>query len=186
MWRTCEQIDIFTWEGSRYIVNVKIITKQGYKNKLLQTYINSTYLDDALTEITNDCLNECLNSYIMRWNNGISKHHTNFRRFYFCRMVLVYVLQSRKSRKWFKELNERNKKTWKLKTWQINVEKKPLTNLNYTIIILWLYFYDVVDYNDFCEYIESLNIIELGNDFIKVSDNEYYYIRDIVELVEGL
>ena len=66
------------------------------------------------------------------------------------------------------------------------MEKKPLTNLNYTIIILWLYFYDVVDYNDFCEYIESLNIIELGNDFIKVSDNEYYYIRDIVELVEGL
>nr|DAF02936.1 MAG TPA: hypothetical protein [Caudoviricetes sp.] len=48
------------------------------------------------------------------------------------------------------------------------------------------WFYDVVDYNDFCEYIESLNIIELGNDFIKVSDNEYYYIRDIVELAEGL
>lgn len=53
-------------EGSRYIVNVKIITKQGYKNKLLQTYLNSTYLDDNLAEITNDCLNECLNSYIMR------------------------------------------------------------------------------------------------------------------------
>ena len=31
-----------------------------------------------------------------------------------------------------------------------------------------------------------LEIIECGNDFIKVSDNEYYYIRDIVELVEGL
>lgn len=48
------------------------------------------------------------------------------------------------------------------------------------------WFYDVVEYNDFCDYIESLDIIELGNDFIKVSDNEYYYIRDIVELVEGL
>lgn len=61
-----KKIGFNTLEGSRYIVNVKIIIKQGYKNKLLQTYINSTYLDDALTEITNDCLNECLNSYIMR------------------------------------------------------------------------------------------------------------------------
>ena len=61
-----KKIGFNTLEGSRYIVNVKIITKQGYKNKLLQTYINSTYLDDFLTEITNDCLNECLNSYIMR------------------------------------------------------------------------------------------------------------------------
>lgn len=48
----------------------------------------------------------------------------------------------------------------------------------------WLY--DCIPYNNFCEYIESLEIIECGNDFIKVSDNEYYYIRDIVELVEGL
>lgn len=61
-----KKIGFNTLEGSRYIVNVKIITKQGYKNKLLQTYINSTYLDDNLAEITNDCLNECLNSYIMR------------------------------------------------------------------------------------------------------------------------
>lgn len=61
-----KKIGFNTLEGSRYIVNVKIITKQGYKNKLLQTYLNSTYLDDFLTEITNDCLNECLNSYIMR------------------------------------------------------------------------------------------------------------------------
>lgn len=48
------------------------------------------------------------------------------------------------------------------------------------------WFYDVVEYNDFCEYIEGLDVIELGNDFIKVSDNEYYCIRDIVNLVEGL
>lgn len=48
------------------------------------------------------------------------------------------------------------------------------------------WFYDVVEYNDFCDYVESLDIIELGNDFIKVSDNEYYYIRDIVELIEWL
>lgn len=61
-----KKIGFNTLEGSRYIVNVNIITKHGYKNKLLQTYINSTYLDDFLTEITNDCLNECLNSYIMR------------------------------------------------------------------------------------------------------------------------
>lgn len=51
-------------------------------------------------------------------------------------------------------------------------------------IPLWLY--NCIPYDDFCEYIESLDILELGNDFVKVSDNEYYYIRDIVELVEGL
>jgi hypothetical protein len=61
-----KKIGFNTLEGSRYIVNVKIITNEGYKNKLLQTYINSTYLDDIITEITNDCINECLNSYIMR------------------------------------------------------------------------------------------------------------------------
>lgn len=48
----------------------------------------------------------------------------------------------------------------------------------------WLY--DCIPYNEFCEYIESLDIIECGNDFVKVFDNEYYCIRDIVELVEGL
>lgn len=46
----------------------------------------------------------------------------------------------------------------------------------------WLY--DIIKYNDFCEYIEELDIIECGNDFVKVSDNEYYYIGDIVALVE--
>lgn len=62
-----KKISFNTLEGSLYIVNIKIITKQGYKNKLLQTYINSTYLDDdSLTEISKDCLNEYLNSYIMR------------------------------------------------------------------------------------------------------------------------
>jgi len=54
-----------TLEGSRYIVNVKIITKQGYKNKLLQTYINSSYLDDSLTEISIECLSEYLNNCLL-------------------------------------------------------------------------------------------------------------------------
>ena len=57
-----KKIGFNTLEGSRYIVNVKIITKQGYKNKLLQTYINSTYLDDSLTEISINALNEYLNN----------------------------------------------------------------------------------------------------------------------------
>lgn len=46
---------------------------------------------------------------------------------------------------------------------------------------MWLY--DVVSYEDFCEYIESLEVIELGEDFIKVDDGEYYQISDIVNLV---
>nr|DAO21797.1 MAG TPA: hypothetical protein [Caudoviricetes sp.] len=54
-----------TLEGNRYIVNVKIITKQGYKNKLLQAYINSSYLDDSLTEISNECLSKYLNNCLM-------------------------------------------------------------------------------------------------------------------------
>lgn len=46
------------------------------------------------------------------------------------------------------------------------------------------WFYDCIPYDSFCEYIESLDIIELGNDFIKMSYNEYYFIGDIVALVE--
>lgn len=54
-----------TLEGSRYIGNVKIITKEGYKNKLLSFYINSSYLDDSLTEITSECLSEYLNNCLL-------------------------------------------------------------------------------------------------------------------------
>ena len=46
---------------------------------------------------------------------------------------------------------------------------------------MWLY--DVVSYEDFCEYIESLDVIELGEDFIKVDYGEYYQISDIANLV---
>lgn len=51
-----------TLEGSRYVVNVKVIAKEGFKNKLLSFTINSTYLDDSLTEISIDALNEYLNN----------------------------------------------------------------------------------------------------------------------------
>lgn len=57
-----KHIGFNTLEGNRYIVNVKIITKDGYKNKLLQVYINHSYLDDSLTEISNECLSEYLNN----------------------------------------------------------------------------------------------------------------------------
>lgn len=48
----------------------------------------------------------------------------------------------------------------------------------------WLY--DCIPYDTLCKYIEDLQIIECGNDFVKVDENTYFYIRDIVELVEGL
>lgn len=54
-----------TLEGNRYIINIKIVTKEGYKNKLVQTYINSSYLDDSLTEITNECISEYLNNCLL-------------------------------------------------------------------------------------------------------------------------
>lgn len=60
-----KKIGFNTLEGNRYIINVKIITKDSYKNKLLQAYINSSYLDDSLTEITNECLSEYLNNCIL-------------------------------------------------------------------------------------------------------------------------
>lgn len=60
-----KKIGFNTLEGNRYIINIKIITKDGYKNKLLQAYINSSYLDDSLTEITNECLSEYLNNCIL-------------------------------------------------------------------------------------------------------------------------
>lgn len=45
----------------------------------------------------------------------------------------------------------------------------------------WLY--DVIPYSDFCKYLEELGVIELGEDFIKVNDGEYYQISNIVSLV---
>ena len=33
-------------EGYQYRINVKIVTKKGYKNKLVKVLTNSTYVDD--------------------------------------------------------------------------------------------------------------------------------------------
>lgn len=33
-------------EGYQWAINVKIVTKDGYKNKMLQVVTNSTYLED--------------------------------------------------------------------------------------------------------------------------------------------
>lgn len=43
-----------------------------------------------------------------------------------------------------------------------------------------------VDYDTFYNYILSLEIVNLGEDFIIMSYDEYYFIRDIVNLVEEL
>lgn len=59
------KIGVNTLNGNRYIVKIKIVTKEGYKNKLLQTYINSSYLDDSLKEISIECLNEYLNNCLI-------------------------------------------------------------------------------------------------------------------------
>lgn len=59
------KIGFNTLEGNKYIINIKIVTKEGYKNKLLQAFINSTYLNDSLTEISISCLNEYLNNCLL-------------------------------------------------------------------------------------------------------------------------
>lgn len=33
-------------EGYTYIVNIKLVTKEGYKDKLIQMVTNSTYIED--------------------------------------------------------------------------------------------------------------------------------------------
>ena len=48
----------------------------------------------------------------------------------------------------------------------------------------WLY--DCIPYDALCKYIESRQIIDCGNDFVKVDENTYFYIRDIANMVEGL
>lgn len=57
-----KHIGFNTLEGNKYECNVKIITKECYKNKLLTFTINSTYLDDSLKEISISALNEYLNN----------------------------------------------------------------------------------------------------------------------------
>lgn len=57
-----KKIGFNTLEGNKYICNVKVIVKEGLKNKLLSFTINSTYLDDSLTEISINALNEYLNN----------------------------------------------------------------------------------------------------------------------------
>ena len=46
----------------------------------------------------------------------------------------------------------------------------------------WLY--DIIGYNEFCDYLEGCEVIELGEDYIRIGFNEYYCIRDIVNMVE--
>jgi hypothetical protein len=47
----------------------------------------------------------------------------------------------------------------------------------------WLY--NVIPYEDFCNYIESLDVIQLGEDFIKLDEGIYFEISDIVNFVYG-
>lgn len=44
---THAEIDSFNcFEGNIYHVNIKLVTKEGYKDKMIQMVTNSTYIDD--------------------------------------------------------------------------------------------------------------------------------------------
>lgn len=44
---TSAEIDSFNcFEGNVYHVNIKLITKEGYKDKLIKMVTNSSYIDD--------------------------------------------------------------------------------------------------------------------------------------------
>ena len=57
---------------------------------------------------------------------------------------------------------------------------EEIAELNHNSQKIPYWFYNVIPYSDFCEYLESLEVVELGEDFIKVDDGEYYQITDIV------
>lgn len=61
------------------------------------------------------------------------------------------------------------------------IEEIAELNHNTQKIPYWLY--DVIPYNDFCDYLESLEVIDLGEDFIKLDDNLYYQITDVVNMI---
>ena len=64
------------------------------------------------------------------------------------------------------------------------LEYKAKENKDYKPLPSW--FIDVIrlDYDNFYEYILELELIENGKDFIMFGYDEYYYIGDIVALVE--
>lgn len=66
------------------------------------------------------------------------------------------------------------------------LEYKAKENNIYKPLPTWFYDIIQVDYDTFYNYILTLEIVNLGEDFIMLSYDEYYCIRDIVELVEGL
>lgn len=66
------------------------------------------------------------------------------------------------------------------------LEYKAKENNIYEPLPTWFNDIIQVDYDTFYNYILSLEIVNLGEDFIMMNYDEYYYIRDIVELVEGL
>lgn len=59
-----QKLDWNNMEGQNYQINVKFITVEGYKNKLLKVLTNSTYLedfeDDDLAENLETYFNELL------------------------------------------------------------------------------------------------------------------------------
>lgn len=59
------QLNFNDMEGYSYQINVKVITKKGYKNKLLKVLTNSTYIEDFETDENDfyNSLKQCLNEW---------------------------------------------------------------------------------------------------------------------------
>lgn len=66
------------------------------------------------------------------------------------------------------------------------LEYKAKENNIYEPLPTWFNDIIQVDYDTFYNYILSLEIVNLGEDFIMMRYDEYYCIRDIANLVEGL
>lgn len=66
------------------------------------------------------------------------------------------------------------------------LEYKAKENNIYKPLPTWFYDIIQVDYDTFYNYILTLEIVNIGEDFIMLNYDEYYCIRDIVKLVERL
>lgn len=59
------ELDFNNMEGQNYQINLKLVTVDGYKNKLLKCLTNSTYLDDwEDTQTLQEYLEEYLNGLL--------------------------------------------------------------------------------------------------------------------------
>ena len=105
-------------------------------------------------------------------------------------MIFIYILliwlstMGNQQKNIFEKLYQNNKITDV--TFLDVLEYKAKENNIYRPLPSWFMDIIQVDYDSFYNYILELEIINNGEDFIMLGYDEYYCIRDIANMVEGL